>query len=100
MVRYLPDRWQVGLTMNGKSNGCNAGRPFALRPTCRLQGAGRYRRVNGTFYEFIIFISQENFYPKTYFNTANNPARSSIIKTASFLALSHFSSSLNSSRLN
>ena len=29
------------------------GRPFALRPTCRLQGAGRYRRVNGTFCEAI-----------------------------------------------
>jgi len=43
MVRYLPDRWQAGLTMNGKSNGCSVGRPFALK----------YRRVNGTFYEFI-----------------------------------------------
>jgi hypothetical protein len=45
MVRYLPDRWQAGLTMNGKSNGCSIGRPFALR----------YRRVNGAFYEVIAF---------------------------------------------
>ena len=51
MVRYLsaPRLRQAGLTMNGKSNGCSVGRPFALRPTCRLQGAGQYRRVNGTF---------------------------------------------------
>jgi hypothetical protein len=37
MVRYL--------TTNGKSDGYDSFRPFALR----------YRRVNGTFYESIIF---------------------------------------------
>ena len=43
MVRYLPDRWQAGLTTNGKSTGYGSSPPFALR----------YRRVKRTFYEGI-----------------------------------------------
>ena len=48
MVRYLPDRWQAGLTTNGKSNTYGLYDPFALR----------YRRVNGTFYEGIKYKVQ------------------------------------------
>ena len=43
MVRYLPDRWQAGLTTNGKSKGYETPGPFALR----------YRRLKRTFYETI-----------------------------------------------
>jgi hypothetical protein len=45
MVRYLPAPRlrQAGLTTNGKSDSYGISHPIALR----------YRRVNGTFYEFI-----------------------------------------------
>jgi hypothetical protein len=49
MVRYLPDGWQAGLTMNGKSDCYGASHPFALR----------YRRAKGHLYEVIKFT----FYP-------------------------------------
>jgi hypothetical protein len=68
MVRYLPDSWQAGLTMNGKSNGCSAGRPFALR----------YRRVNGTSYEFFLLHPFQKYSP--YYQETAHDERAALTK--------------------
>jgi len=52
MVRYLPDRWQAGLTTNGNSYSYGTPHPFALR----------YRRAKGTFYEVIKVVENLLFF--------------------------------------
>jgi FKBP-type peptidyl-prolyl cis-trans isomerase FklB len=46
MVRYLPDRWQAGLTTNRRCDGYGSSNPFVLR----------YRRANVSFCDMIRLV--------------------------------------------